>query len=238
MLLFLIVTYTAMIPSVTSFFTSNCEHDNLVAMVSMYGTCVQAAFMEILTNEDENSCKAMIDTIESCYDVPTDDKNCFSREEISKISGAAVRAALEGKTDLADCDAQIFSDVNEGYETFSWLEFVTSDNRCSDEEKREADDILDNCLESETEVFYQEMTQIPSFAKKIWSCSVLEKTVWKCSERVSYLPVCFSGREKYFLAEQLSDMVTTVFQMEQCSFFKPDTGREESHFLYSLKEIL
>ena len=64
-------------------------------------------------------------------------------------------------------------DDQAGYSLFSWLEFVQSDNNCSEDEKKEADDDLDRCVETETELFYQEMVNIPCFAKKIWSCSVL-----------------------------------------------------------------
>ena len=190
--------------------------------------------MKILSKTSDDICKNT-DTIQRCYNIEKEDKECFSQKQVLQISGSAQKAALEGNTDLSVCGTQIVDDENDRYSTFPWLEFVTSDNKCSEEEKKEADDILDNCLEAETELFYQEMIHIQSWAKKIWSCSVLEKTVWKCTRRSSSLPECFSPREKYFLADQLSSLVATIFHKEKCSFFQSITGRRA--FKYDISMI-
>ena len=91
------------------------------------------------------------------------------------------------------------------------MEFVQSDNNCSDDEKRKADDDLDSCVETETELFYQEMVTIPYFAKKSLSCSVLERTVWKCVEKTDKLAGSFSEKEKGFIETQVSSLISADF---------------------------
>ena len=140
------------------------------------------------------------------------------------MSSTAVVTALKdmNSDDVLDCRQDL--DKEAEYSLFPWLKFVKTDNNCNDQEKKEADDDLDNCVESETELFYQEMIRIPDFAKKIWSCSVLERTVWKCIKSAEKLPECFSSREEDFIKTQLSSLFSSVFQQERCSFIPSSSG--------------
>ena len=155
-------------------------------------------------------------SIEECYN--EEDGECFSQKERLGMARTAAVAVLGDGSSEEQVKCGEGDHDQAGYSLFTWLEFVQSDNNCSDDEKREADDNLDRCVETETELFYQEMVNIPGFAKTIWSCSVLEKTVWKCVEKTDKLAECFSTREKDFIKTQLSSLVSTVFHQERCSF--------------------
>ena len=144
--------------------------------------------MTMLTNPTNHPCEDMA-SIEECYN--EEDGECFSQKERLGMARAAAVAVLGDGSSEEQVKCGEGDDDQAGYSLFTWLEFVQSDNNCSDDDQREADDDLDSCVETETELFYQEMVNIPGFAKKIWSCSVLEKTVWKCVENTDKLAECF-----------------------------------------------
>ena len=173
------------------------------------------AYMTMLTNPTNYPCEDMA-SIEECYN--EEDGECFFQKERLGMARAAAVAVLGDGSSEEQVKCGEGDDDQVGYSLFTWLEFVQSDNNCSDDDQREADDDLDSCVETETKLFYQEMVNIPGFAKKIWSCSVLERTVWKCVEKTDKLAECFSHREKGFIKTQLSSLISSVFRKERCSF--------------------
>ena len=126
------------------------------------------AYMTRLINPTNHPCEDMA-SIEECYN--EEDGECFSQKERLGMARAAAVAVLGDGSSEEQVKCGEGDDDQAGYSLFTWLEFVQSDNNCSDDEKRKADDDLDRCVDTETELFYQEMVIIPGFAKKIWSCS-------------------------------------------------------------------
>ena len=191
--------------------------------ITRHDNCVLIAYMEMITKPSQQPCKD-VTTIQECYKEEAGE--CFTEEESLEMSAVAVVTALEGvnSEEVHDCKQELVEEG--GYSLFPWLQFVKTDNNCTDDEKKEADDDLDNCVETETELFYQEMIKIPNFAKKIWSCSTLEGTVWKCIKSAEKLPKCFSSREEDLMKTELSSLISSVFQQEGCSFLHPAAGKD------------